>query len=77
METLHFISQPKNGKRKISRILISHGFNVNAQNCKANTLHYAITYNYTAVDLLIAMGAKRGILNAFGLSSSQGISPYK
>ena len=74
---LHIAAQ--NGKRKISRILISHGFNVNAQNCKGQTpLHYAITYNYTAVvDLLIAMGAKRGILNAFGLSSSQGISPYK
>ena len=74
---LHIAAQ--NGKSKTTKLLLSYGFNINAQNNKGQTpLHYAKTYKYTkVVELLIAMGAKSCILNSFGFSSDQGISPYK
>lgn len=69
---LHVACQ--NDHRRIAKLLLKNGINVNDQNLAGNTpLHYCFQYNFLHLsDYLIAHGADETIANKKGLLPSQG-----
>lgn len=69
---LHIACQ--NDHRRIAKLLLKNGVEVNHQNNKGNTpLHYVFQYNFMQLsDYLIAHGADETIANRAGLMPAQG-----
>jgi hypothetical protein len=69
----------QNGNKKMAKICLRFGANINAQNYKGNTaLHYCFSYQYIPLgEYLISKGARDTIVNAFGLTCYEGVSPVK
>lgn len=69
---LHLACQ--NDHRRIAKLLLKNGVEVNHQNNKGNTpLHYVFQYNFMQLsDYLIAHGADETIANKAGLMPAQG-----
>lgn len=70
---------PQNGNKKMAKTALRFGANINAQNYKGNTaLHYCFSYHYIPLgEYLISKGAKDTIVNMFGLTCYEGVSPDK
>ena len=63
----------------MAKTALRFGANINAQNYKGNTaLHYCFSYHYIPLgEYLISKGAKDTIVNMFGLTCYEGVSPDK
>ncbi|CAD7972075.1 unnamed protein product [Amoebophrya sp. A25] len=71
---LHIACQ--NNHRRIAKLLIRAGIDLDAQNIKGNTaLHYCYAYNFMQLaGVLLAKGADDGLLNFLNLPPSKGIA---
>jgi hypothetical protein len=76
---LNSVPGPQNGNKKMAKTALRFGANINAQNYKGNTaLHYCFSYHYIPLgEYLISKGAKDTIVNMFGLTCYEGVSPDK
>ncbi|EKX44381.1 hypothetical protein GUITHDRAFT_72402, partial [Guillardia theta CCMP2712] len=65
------------GSKKMCKILLRRGADLNAQNWRGQTaLHFCFQYRYEDLgNYLREKGANDGILNHYGLSCYQGLEP--
>lgn len=65
----------QNGRRRIAKLVVKHGCDMNTQNLKGNTgLHFLFAYGYPEIaEYFIKKGALEQLRNHLGLSAREGI----
>ncbi len=69
------IISAQNGNKRIIKIALRYGAQINMKNCNGNTaLHFAVEYNYIDVaNYLIKKGANTNIENILGIKAKEGL----